>query len=661
MKLLEIDIDRQRLILSAILVSALLALGWFIYRPALTGAFLLDDYPNLNGLEIVDDAESARNFVLSGKAGPLGRPLALASFAVQSNSWELGAESFLRINVLIHLLNGLLLYLLVRQLARELRTDPRRIEIVALTTAAIWLLMPLLASSSLMVVQRMTTLSATFVLAGLNGYLLSRRSIGVNPNAALVRMSAVLVLATLLAVLAKESGALLPVLVFVLEATLLTPPARLPTLRWRAWIAVFLLAPTLLILVFLISQASYSEEILMRRGFTVWERLWSQSLILWEYLINAFIARPGQYGPFHDSYQVTRSILEPATLAAAISWLLLISGAFAWRRRYPLAAFAVLWFVAGHLLESTTYPLELYFEHRNYVPIIGPVFALTYALSGITGAYMKYARGALLLYVLVNAGILFGVTSLWGTPLQAATYWHVQQPESVRAATTLANNQFTEMGPGVAMITLQEFASRYPEHAYVRIDELRLACIGSPERDYSAAVEHLQADLSSVVFSHATLTALDKLLVTVAEEDCASLGTRHVTVLANALLSNPKYRANARYMQLQHLLMARKADMANDKEEALEHLDQAATYGPSTDLHMMMVATLISAHRFDEAREYVNSALDLLPWQPLRRYNTRKNLERLNDYANELEALVQAGDAPLTDDTMESDQHDSSK
>ncbi len=584
MNLPQPDVARQRLILPAILVTVLLVLGWFVYQPALSGAFLLDDVPNLSGLETVDDAQSARDFVLSGKAGPLGRPIALATFAAQAESWENGAEAFLRTNILIHLLNGLLLYLFVRQIAHALRMDRGSIEFVALITAAFWLLMPLLASSTLMVVQRMTTLSATFVLAGLNAYLLSRRKMETNPNAALVFMSSALVLATLLAVLTKESGALLPVMVLVLEATLLTPPSQIASFRWRAWSAIFLLAPTFLILAFLISQASYPENMVMRRGFTVSERLLTESRILWEYLINAFIARPGQYGPFHDSYQVARTLLEPTTLIAVVSWLLLISGAVAWRRRYPVAAFAVLWFVAGHLLESTTFPLELYFEHRNYVPIIGPVFALTYAVSRIGGTYMKYARGAMLFYTLVNAGILFGITSLWGSPLQAATYWYVQQPDSVRTATTLANMQLTEMGPAVAMVTLQEFASWYPEHTYVRIPALSLACISRPDRPSSATVERLEAELPSAAFSYTSLNMLDQLLVTIEREKCTNVDKEDIAKLAAALLSNPRYGENGHYRQLHHMLMARMADMSGDKEETLEHLSRAAEYGPGDDL-----------------------------------------------------------------------------
>ena len=661
MSLPEAGLSGRRLIISVVLMTALLVLAWFVYRPALSGTFLLDDLPNLSDLEVVDDAKSARDFVLSGRAGPLGRPLALASFAVQSTSWDSGARPFLRINILIHLLNGLLLYLFIRQLARELHTRQSDTEFVALVTAAIWLLMPLLASSTLMVVQRMTTLSATFMLAGLTGYLLARRSLESSPKAALGGMSAALILATLLAVLTKENGALLPVLVLVLEATLLTPPQRLSKFRWRAWSAAFLVAPTFLILAFLASQASYSDDMVLRRDFTAWERLLTESRVLWDYAINAFFPRPAHFGPFHDTYEIARSLFEPATLVAAASWLCLIAGALVTRRKFPVAAFAVLWFVAGHLLESTTYPLELYFEHRNYLPIIGPVFALTYAASRVSGVYRKYARGALVLYTLVNTGVLFAITSLWGMPLQAATYWYVQQPDSVRTVTALATAQLREMGPGVAVITLEEFASRNPEHAYIRIPELTFACIGAPDRDNSAKLERLRADLPSVVFSHAALNMLDKLLTTVAQEDCAGVSKEDVTVLAYALLSNPRYGNSIDYRRSHHMLMARMAEMAGETEVTLEHLTQAIDYGPSDDLNMMMVTTLVAARRFDEARVYIESALDSLPWQPLRRYNSRKNLEQLKDYANELERLAQSDNKPRSNDTVEGDGHESSK
>ena len=274
---------------------------------------------------------------------------------------------------------------------------------------------------------------------------------------------------------------------------------------------------------------------------------------------------------------------------------------------------------------------------------------------------MKYVRGALLLYVMVNAGLLFGITSLWGSPLQAASYWYVQQSDSVRTATTLADRQLKEMGPATAIVTLEEFASQYPEHTYIRIPALSLACISRPDRDSSATVELLEAELPSAAFSYSSLIMLDQLLVTIVKEDCANVGTDDVAAVASALLSNPRYGGNTQYRQLHHMLMARMADMAGETDVTLEHLNQAAGYGPSDDVNMMLVTTLIAAHRFDEAREYIESALEQLPWPPLRRHNSRKNLEQLNDYANELERLVLSGNEPRIDDTTENDHHDSSK
>ena len=303
------------------------------------------------------------------------------------------------------------------------------------------------------------------------------------------------------------------------------------------------------------------------------------------------------------------------------------------------------------MLESTTYPLELYFEHRNYVPVIGPVFALVFAVVSVKGTYMKYARGALLLYVLVNSGVLVGITTLWGKPLQAATYWHVQQPDSVRAATTLAKHQLTDMGPKIAMVTLQQFAARHPQHAYIRIPELTLACTVSPQRDHSAIVDRLKVHLPSVAFSYTAGTMLDQLLTTVSQGDCESVGISDVVALASAMLSGPSFGGNPDYRQFHHKLMARVARLTGDTEATLEHLAQAIDYRSDNELNMMMVTTLVADSRFDEAHEFIESAQYRLPRQPLRRYNGRNQLQQLSAYVNEAERLTQAGNEPDFDDS----------
>jgi hypothetical protein len=621
-------------------MAAVLAIAWFAYRPALSGTFLLDDTPNLSGLASIDDEGSALQFVLGGTAGHLGRPLALASFVPQADAFDHNAEPFIRINILIHLLNGVLLFAFSVQIARVTLENRRDVPWLALSVTALWLFMPLLASSSLLIVQRMTTLSATFVLAGLLAYMVARRQLDTRPVASFAAMTLSLVAATLLAAFSKENGALLPVFVLVLEATILTPPQHLPARQWNAWRSVFLIAPALIFLVFLIVQLPYGEQVTAKRGFTGAERLLNETKILWEYIINAFLPRGSQLGPFHDWRQSPTLFFDPITIIALIAWLVVVVAALIWRRTYRVAALAALWYLVGHSLESSTIPLELYFEHRNYVPIIGPIFALCYTVFVLGGRYRVISRVALAAYTSICAGVLFTTTSMWGKPLLAASYWYNHNPSSVRAATTLSSQQLIEMGPHVTIETLRDFATRNPEHAYIRIPELTLSCRVAPDEDHSRIVEDLKAALPLITFSHAPGEMLDDLLTTALAGDCESVDADVVAELAAAVLKNPKYGSNKRYNQFHHILMARMARALGKGEATLEHLGRAIDLIPTDELNMMTVTALIDVGRFDEAREFIEGATDRLPAQPLRRIASQKNLEELMLYVDEMEKLT---------------------
>jgi hypothetical protein len=618
-------------------IAAVLLLGWFIYQPASNSVYLLDDRSNLSGLASVSDAESALQFVVSGIAGPVGRPLSLATFIPQAAMWEESAAPFIRVNIAIHLLNGLLACFFFLQLARAHQGENPNNRLIAIGAMALWLFLPLLASSSLMIVQRMATLTATFVLFGLNGYLYFRNRNEADSNLALIGMSVSLILGTTLAVLSKENGALLPTLVLVMEATLLKPPANISTGNWRNWRIVFLGLPTLAIAYLLLSHLPYPEDTVLRRGMTGWERLMTQAQILWEYLFNAFAARPAEYGPFHDGYPVARSIASPLTLAAVTSWLLVIAGSIYWRRKYPLIAFAVLWFLAGHLLESTALPLELYFEHRNYIPLMGPMFALSYLMLSVTGQYRNVARLGMATYVAMNAVILLSVTSLWGKPLEAAGYWKTHSPNSVRAAAHLAARQMTEIAGPVGVITLQEFVARHPEHTYLRIHELTVSCRLSSERDYSPVVSDLEEALPSIKFDNSVGNLLDNLMLAISETDCNGIDRDTGRRLAEAVASNPVYANDERYMSSHHLLMAGIAMENGDQAAGARELELARTAMRSNKIDALIVSRLAAEHRFDEARDYIDQLDHDLPMHPLRRLSTTIALKQLRRQVDALE------------------------
>src|SRR3546814_20068069 len=71
----------------------------------------------------------------------------------------------------------------------------------------------------------------------------------------------------------------------------------------------------------------------------------------------------------NDHIPASTSLWSPATTLPAILVVFgLIVGAWLLRRRRPALAAAVLFYFVGQSLESSTVALELYFEHRNYLP-----------------------------------------------------------------------------------------------------------------------------------------------------------------------------------------------------------------------------------------------------------------------------------------------------
>ena len=632
--------SRHRLVV-AVALSAIIAITWIVYLPATSGTFLLDDFDNLGQLELVSDAESAWYFVLSGTGGPTGRPVALATFLPQAEHWAKDPAPFLRINILIHLLNGVLVFVLLRQLAGPIGLARADADFFALSATALWLLMPLLASSSLMIVQRMTTLSGTFVLGGLCAYLAARARLESRPDLALVGMAAALVLASLFAFLSKENGALLPVYVLALETTVLPKPGNVSMLKWRAWTSVFLVAPLAIVVAYLLAYASYDDGMLARRQFSGFERLITQAGVLWQYLAAALVPRPGIFSPFHDAYPVSRSRLQPSTFIAVVAWLATIFAALRWRRTYPVFAFAVFWYLGGHLLESTTLPLELYFEHRNYLPVIGPVAALVLLAVRVTPDTRKYARSAVAGLVVLNAAVLWSVTSLWGSPTQAATRWHQQNPQSVRAATTLATRHMEEMGGGVALITLDAFAETQPQHGYIKIPALNIACRIAPDRDHSARLDDLNAGLPGADFSVTTAVMLDQLLATISRPGCMGIDASALDELLAALDRNPAYRLNATFQQQKHQLLASRARMDGDIETTIAELARASEYKSDDNLTMMMIITLVEDGQFDAAREFLEASMQRASTHPLKKRASQIYLDGLASYIDEAEQLTE--------------------
>src|SRR5690606_33757253 len=109
------------------------------------------------------------------------------------------------------------------------------------------------------------------------------------------------------------------------------------------------------------------------------------------------------------------------------------------RNRAPLAAAGIFWFFAGHSLTSGPFNLELVFEHRNYLPLLGIVLAATDLVLRIRMRDGAKALGLVACTVVLAISAITAVrAAVWGDPLVLASDLVAKNPESARASNDLA-------------------------------------------------------------------------------------------------------------------------------------------------------------------------------------------------------------------------------
>lgn len=447
--------------LQAAALLAALALVVLAYLPGLRGPFVFDDYPNILNNPPVAVTEFTPQALgaaaLSNNSGPLGRPLAALSFGI--DHYRAGGFyplAFKLSNLAIHLLNVLLVYALAGRLAHRLGAGEMA-PTVALFCALLWGLHPLQLTSVLYVVQRMTSLAATFTLAAMLCWLQARerwagsgaggagdKACSANQNVAgwLPALGWLLACGVLfvLGLLSKENAVLLPLYLGVIELCLWrwndTADADHGRRAATWFFAVTLLAPLLLGLALFIWQPGLLLDGYASRPFTLGERLMTEARVLWFYVGLVLLPTPARLGLYHDDIATSTGLLEPwTTLLALDGWLILLMAALLLRRRAPAFTFGVLWFLAGHALESTVVPLEIAHEHRNYLPSFGLLFAAVYGVARFarhTGNRRVYAMLGLATALALGFGT-FGRAASWHSDETIIEALYRHHPQSASA------------------------------------------------------------------------------------------------------------------------------------------------------------------------------------------------------------------------------------
>lgn len=422
-------------------LATLLAATALAYWPGLRGGFIFDDLPNL----VLSQAWKIGSFtptniqrvLQSDISGELGRPLAMLSFAA-NHIWT-GPDPFaLKLtNLFMHLTNGVLVYFLCRQLLPLTLHGDRvagRVELTSALVAGAWLLHPLQVSTVLYSVQRMEIGAATGVLGCVVMYLVARRHhLEGRPCLGWFGLAGLFLLTGLGF---KESAVVaLPVLLLV-EFFVLgfrNPNGRTSRallIFHSAWLGAALLVFSIFVLPGALQPVEYAH-----RDFGVMQRLLSQGPVLTMYLSQILFPLPETMLFYYDQIEAPAGLFSPPRTALSFLVLMAVmSLALVLRRRWPLANLGVFWFFACHSLTSNVIPLELAFEHRNYLALLGPILAgseILYRLTRRLHGDAAFTIGAA--PVLALFGLCLIQASTWGDPFRLTAALAGRNPASPRA------------------------------------------------------------------------------------------------------------------------------------------------------------------------------------------------------------------------------------
>lgn len=618
-------------------VIAAMAIG-AAYFPGLNSTFHFDDHLNLAGLADIDNVHGALTFVLSGDAGPTGRPISLASFLPHTGAELEDAQPMIATNIFIHFLNGVLVALLASILGRQAlsTSHPQRIPWIALASAAIWLALPLLASSSLFVIQRMTLLSTFFVLTGLLLHFHGKALLDVRPKTGVALMTAGIFVGLTLGMLAKENAAIYPFLVLLLDHTVARPRNHPESKTYRVWRAFFIAAPAILVATYLVYRLS-SGGGYEHRHFDLEERVLTQGIVLFEYLKLLILPNTLEIGPFHDHYPIFGGYAKSVAILASLFWIVIAITAILKARTFPIFSFVVLWFISGHLLESTWIPLELYYEHRNYLPAVGLIIGLAIAIGKLPTRYFRYGATGSALYTTLLSITLFQVTSLWGNPRVAAEVWWDRNPESLRAAQFLSNYHVQEGFPLIAARILDRTSDLDGRQLVLQIQSARLKCEATQDDAAKRQIERIHAEAPTTIFANRQpdndANALNALVNSIESGRCRAIEPEKVHKTAQAYLQNPAIESRHRTRYNFLVVSSRAAGLGRQDEIMLESLTQAIEARaslPTARIAAQMASERDDRERFERIRR---SVIDNRPqWHPTRLREWREAMEAIEGH-----------------------------
>ena len=381
----------------------------FLYGPYLAGDFQFDDHAYI--------LESAEIRDVKGCLQALGnhffrpdRMLVTLSFAVNHALHGFNEAGFRLVNTVLHGINALLVFWLVRHLFHQSRPELHCSEAAGQwipgLAALLFALHPVAVHSVSYVTQRHGLLATLFYLVGMLSYIEARKAFGAR------RLFWVfsLLIAYWGAVHSKPMALTLPLALAAYE--LLVRQHDREALRHK----LFLSIPLLLVSAAVLTGYAWSAGLFAGdaglAGFRsvhlwpVWQHMLTESLVFLHYWKILLLPLPGWLSGDHY-FPVITAVNLPVIFAWLAHLLIISFGVWGYRAGRPLIAFGIAWFYLTLVPPYFALPIQdVMVDYKTYLPAVGLA-----CLLAESGRHLYRSHGG---RTVIVCGMLVAVFWLFG-------------------------------------------------------------------------------------------------------------------------------------------------------------------------------------------------------------------------------------------------------
>lgn len=463
----------------------LLVILLLAYANSFKGVWVLDDGVNIVKnemlhIETLTFANLKHAAFTSGQDFP--RPFAMLTLAL---NWYFGGDNVLGyhiVNFAIHLLSAFFLFLTIKALfhtpvGRNLVTSQNRVYIIAFFAALLWALHPIQVQAVTYIVQRMASMSAMFCIMALYCFLRGKASVTMRAKT----IAYILCLACFVFGLAtKENAAILPCILILTYLVFLREKGF--SKNQKILLSALIGLTIVVIVTMAVWQYEHIVELYDIRFFTPGQRLLTETRVLFFYLSQIFWPIPSRFSIEHYMPLSTSLVSPITTLFSCVGIIILIALALVKMRRWPLVSYAILFYFGGHVIESSIMPLELVFEHRNYLPSMFIGVPLIYGFFRLRD-YLKRKQqmlAAMITAIGMIVVLLVGFSTylrnyMWMNELVLYEAALERYPQSTRAHLIIALYYYYYGMPETDILAVEHFEKAFENNHFNNYTELSQA------------------------------------------------------------------------------------------------------------------------------------------------------------------------------------------